>query len=52
MASLHDAYRTGPRSLSLKAFRTRQPLLVRDVRRFFLSDPLYAPIHRFVRQAP
>jgi PAS domain S-box-containing protein len=48
---LQAAYQAGARSLSLKAFWTRQPLLVRDVRRFFLVDPLYAPIHRFVRDA-
>ena len=51
-AGLHAAYRAGAKSTSLKAFHTRQPVLVRDVRRFLLADPLYASIHRFLRQVP
>jgi PAS domain S-box-containing protein len=51
-SGLQAAYRLGARSPSLEAFRTRQPLLMRDVRRFLQADPLYAPIYRFVRQAP
>jgi PAS domain S-box-containing protein len=47
---LQVAYRAGVHSPGLRAFRTRQPVLVRDNRRFLLSDPLYAPIHRFVRE--
>jgi PAS domain S-box-containing protein len=48
---LQAAYRAGVLSPGLKAFRTRQPVLVRDNRRSILSDPLYAPIHRLVREA-
>ncbi|MDQ3638561.1 MAG: PAS domain S-box protein, partial [Actinomycetota bacterium] len=51
-AGLQAAYRTGVQSPALKTFRTRQPMLVRDIRRFLLADPLYAPIHRFVREVP
>jgi PAS domain S-box-containing protein len=51
-AGLQAAYRTGAQSPSLAAFRTRQPVLVRDVRRFLLADPLYAPVHRFLHQVP
>ena len=49
---LQAAYRSGARSPSLEAFRTRQPVLVHDLRRFLLSDPGYAPVHRFVREVP
>jgi GAF domain-containing protein len=38
------------RSPTLEAVRTRQPVLRRDVRRFLLAEPLYAPIHRFARE--
>jgi signal transduction histidine kinase len=51
-AGLQAAYRAGAPSPSLEAFRTRQPRLVRGLRRFLLAEPLYAPIHHFVRQVP
>jgi PAS domain S-box-containing protein len=51
-AGLEEAYQSGAQSPSLKAFRTRQPVLVRDLRRFLLADPGYAPIHHFVREVP
>jgi PAS domain S-box-containing protein len=51
-AGLQAAYRAGAPSPSLEAFRTRQPVLVRDLRRFLLAAPPYAPIHRFVREVP
>ena len=51
-AGLQAAYRAGARSPSLEAFRMRQPVLVRDVRRLLLADPLYAPVHRFLHQVP
>jgi len=51
-ASLAEAYRAGVKSPSLEAYRTRRPVLVRDLRSYILADPLYAPIHRFVREAP
>jgi PAS domain S-box-containing protein len=49
---LQEAYRAGVQSPSLRAYRTREPVLVRDVRRYLLSEPLYGPIHRFAREAP
>lgn len=49
---LQAAYRVGAPSPSLRAFRTREPVLVRDLRRFLLEEPLYAPVHRFVREVP
>jgi signal transduction histidine kinase len=51
-ASLSEAYRAGVNSPSLEAYRTRSPVLVRDARNYILADPLYAPVHRFVREAP
>jgi PAS domain S-box-containing protein len=51
-AGLQAAYRAGAPSPSLRAFRTRQPVLVRDLRRFLLAEPLYAPIHQFVGEVP
>lgn len=49
---LQLAYKFDVWSPSLQAFRTRQPVLTRDIRDFLLSEPLYAPIHRFVREVP
>lgn len=49
---LHAAYRSGAASPTIEIFRAGRPMLVRDIRRFRLDDPLYAPIHRFVREAP
>jgi PAS domain S-box-containing protein len=46
-AGLQAAYWSGAQSPTLEAFRTRQPVLMRDVHRFLLNDPLYGPIHRF-----
>ena len=51
-AGLQEAYRDGVQSPSLKAFRTRKPVLVHDLRRAILADPLYAPVHRFVQSEP
>jgi PAS domain S-box-containing protein len=51
-AGLQAAYRAGAPSPSLRAFRTREPWLVRDLRRFILDEPHYAPVHRFVREVP
>ena len=45
-AGLREAYRAGVQSPSLEAFRSRRPVLVRDLRDFLLADPLYSPIHR------
>jgi PAS domain S-box-containing protein len=49
---LSEAYRAGVNSPSLEAYRTRRPVLVRDLRARILADPLYAPVHRYVREAP
>jgi signal transduction histidine kinase len=51
-AGLREAYRSGVGSPSLEAFRTRRPMLVHGMRRAILGDPLYAPVHRFVRDVP
>jgi PAS domain S-box-containing protein len=48
---LSEAYRAGVNSPSLEAYRTRRPVLVRDLRARILADPLYAPVHRYVREA-
>ena len=49
---LQESYRLGAPSPSLRAIRTREPVLVRDLRRFLLESPGYAPVHRFVRDVP
>ena len=49
---LSEAYRAGVNSPSLEAYRTRRPVLVRDLRARILADPLYSPVHRYVREAP
>ena len=51
-AGLQEAYRAGAPSPSLRAFRTREPVLVSDLRRFLLDDARYAPVHRFVGEVP
>lgn len=51
-AGLQRAYRDGVDSPSLEAFRARRPVLVGDFRRALLADPLYGPIHHFVRGVP
>src|SRR5215203_2389731 len=51
-AGLQAAYSAGAQSPTLQAFRRRRPMLVRDFRRFVLDNPLYTPIHHFVREAP
>jgi PAS domain S-box-containing protein len=51
-ASLSEAYRAGANSPSLEAFRSRRPVLMPDLRAHILADPLYAPVHRFVREVP
>ena len=51
-AGLQAAYSAGAQSPTLEAFRRRRPMLVRDFRRFVLNNPLYAPIHHFVRETP
>jgi PAS domain S-box-containing protein len=49
---LQEAYRAGARSPNLEAFRSHQPVLVSDLRAYILADPLYSPVHRFMREVP
>jgi signal transduction histidine kinase len=49
---LQAAYRVGAPSPSLRAFRTREPVLIRDLRRFLLENRRYAPLHHLVREVP
>jgi PAS domain S-box-containing protein len=49
---LQAAYRAGAPSPSLRAFRTREPVLIRDLRRFLLENRRYAPLHHLVREVP
>ena len=49
---LQASYRSGAPSPSLQAFRTREPVLVRDLRNYLLGDPRYEPVHRFVHEVP
>ncbi len=51
-AELRKAYRAGVKSPSLEAFRDRRPVLVRGIKDYLLSDPLYSPIHHFVNEVP
>ena len=51
-AGLQAAYRAGAPSPSLRAFRTREPVLVGDLRRFLLEHRRYTPIHHFIREVP
>ncbi|MDP8950896.1 MAG: PAS domain S-box protein [Actinomycetota bacterium] len=51
-AGLEASYRAGVQSPTIEAFRKRRPMLVRDLRRIVLSNPLYAPIHHLVREVP
>lgn len=51
-AGLQAAYRAGAPSPSLRAFRTREPVLVGDLRRFLLENRRYTPIHHFIREVP
>ena len=49
-AGLGEAYRAGARSPNLEAFRSGRPVLIHDLRAYILADPLYAPVHRFMRE--
>ncbi|HEX5850774.1 MAG TPA: PAS domain S-box protein [Rubrobacter sp.] len=49
-AALGEAYRAGVRSPSLEAYRSREPVLVHGLRARILGDPLYAPVHRYMRE--
>ena len=48
---LDASWRAGAPSPTLEAFRSRQPVLVRNVRRFLLANAAYSPIHHLVREA-
>jgi PAS domain S-box-containing protein len=49
-AGLAEAYRAGANSPNLEAFRSRRPVLLSGLRAHILADPLYAPIHHYVRE--
>ena len=51
-AGLAEAYRAGASSPNLEAFRSLRPVLRHDLRAYILADPLYAPVHRFMREVP
>ena len=52
-AALQAAYRNGLRPAPMEVFRTRKPMLVRNIRQLTLDDhPLASPIHRFLREVP
>ncbi|HZC84940.1 MAG TPA: PAS domain S-box protein [Rubrobacter sp.] len=51
-AALEALWRAEAWSPSGEVFRSRQPFLFHDARRVILENPLYAPIHHFVREAP
>jgi PAS domain S-box-containing protein len=48
---LDASWRAGAPSPTIEAFRSRQPVLVRNVRRFLLANVAYSPIHHLVREA-
>ena len=50
-AGLSAVYGVQEDSPSKRAMRTRRPVLVREVRRTILDDPLFSPIHQSVREA-
>jgi PAS domain S-box-containing protein len=50
-AGLQAAYSAGVQSPTIETFRKHGPMLMPGFRRFVLNDPLYAPIHHFVREA-
>jgi PAS domain S-box-containing protein len=49
---MQAAYRTGLRPAAMEVFRTHKPMLVRDVRRVALKQPLASSVHSFLREAP
>jgi PAS domain S-box-containing protein len=49
---LQAAYRNGLRPAAMEVFRTHEPMLVRDIRQYILNEPLSAPLHRYLREAP
>jgi signal transduction histidine kinase len=51
-AALEALWRAEAWSPSGEVFRSRQPFLLHDARRVILENPVYAPIHHFVREAP
>ena len=48
---MQAAYRAGLRPAAMEVFRTRKPMLVRDVRQVALKQPLASSAHRFIREA-
>jgi PAS domain S-box-containing protein len=48
---IEAAMRGGAELPSMRAAREREPIIVRDIRRFILAQPAFAPIHHIVREA-
>jgi PAS domain S-box-containing protein len=48
--ALEESWQAGAHSFTVRAFDSQQPLFARDTRSQHLSDPLYAPAHRFIRE--
>jgi PAS domain S-box-containing protein len=48
--ALEESWQAGAHSFTVRAFDSQQPLFARDTRSKHLSDPLYAPAHRFIRE--
>lgn len=50
--AIETSWQAGARSFAVRAFDSQQPVFVRNVRPQLLSDPLYAPAHRFIDEIP
>ncbi|HET7077679.1 MAG TPA: GAF domain-containing protein [Chloroflexia bacterium] len=50
-AAMEGTWRAGGDAPMLRAFRTRETQIVHDVRRRFLGDARYAPLHPFLHDA-
>jgi signal transduction histidine kinase len=50
-SGLDASWQAGAQSPTAEAFRKQRPVLVTNAREFLLSNELYGPIHRFVREA-
>jgi PAS domain S-box-containing protein len=49
-AAMQASWRAGVHGRMVRVFRSQRPSLAHDVRRVLLDNPLYAPIHPFVRE--
>jgi signal transduction histidine kinase len=50
LAALEASWRGGARSQTLGVFRSGEPLFLPEARRSLLADPLYGPIHPYLRE--